>query len=200
LHKAQARYKKYYDRGVVRKNTELSVGDEAYLRVEVTDVGRNHKLESLVQGPYRVMENCGTNLRLSIGDEVVRVSSDRVTRAPKRTQAIQQPRALETLAEPAELTQTSETVPPNPSPRVPKKVRFALPEVSSEGFEQEYVVDRVVGAQMNDKGRVLYQVRWFGHNPSEDAWEDKVDIRVHFIRRYWRLKGLTTLNGETTLQ
>jgi hypothetical protein len=40
LHKAQARYKKNYDRGVVRKNTELSVGDEAYLRVEVTDVGR----------------------------------------------------------------------------------------------------------------------------------------------------------------
>jgi hypothetical protein len=44
LHKAQVRYKKSYDRGVVRKNTELSVGDEAYLRVEITDVGRNHKL------------------------------------------------------------------------------------------------------------------------------------------------------------
>jgi hypothetical protein len=44
LHKAQVRYKKIYERGVVRKNTELSVGDESYLRVEVTDVGRNHKL------------------------------------------------------------------------------------------------------------------------------------------------------------
>jgi hypothetical protein len=29
LHKAQVRYKKSYDREVVRKNTELSVGDEA---------------------------------------------------------------------------------------------------------------------------------------------------------------------------
>jgi hypothetical protein len=37
--------------------------------VEVTDVGRNHKLESLVQGPYRVVENAGTTLRLSIGEE-----------------------------------------------------------------------------------------------------------------------------------
>jgi hypothetical protein len=145
------------------------------------------------------MENCGTTLRLNIGDEVVLVSSDRVTRAPNRTQPRQQPRTLETLAEPAELTQTSETDPPNPSPRVPKKVRFSLPEVSSEGSEQEYVVDRVVDAQMNDKGRVLYQVRWFGYNPSEDTWEDKLDLPIHFIRRYWRLKGLTTLNWESTL-
>jgi adenylate cyclase class IV len=44
LHKAQVRYKKSYDRGVVRKNIELLVGDEAYLRVEITDVGWNHKL------------------------------------------------------------------------------------------------------------------------------------------------------------
>jgi transposase InsO family protein len=84
FHKAQVRYKKSYDRGVVRKNTELSVGDEAYLRAEITDVGRNHKLQSLVQGPYRVVENAGTTLRLCIGDETVRVSSDRATRAPTR--------------------------------------------------------------------------------------------------------------------
>jgi hypothetical protein len=73
LHKAQARYKKSYDRGVVRKYTDLSAGDEAYLRVEVTDVGHNHKSESLVQGPYRVVGNAGTTLQLSIGDEFVRV-------------------------------------------------------------------------------------------------------------------------------
>jgi hypothetical protein len=160
LHKAQARYRNNYDRGVVRKNTELSVGDESYLRVEVIDVGRNHKLESLVQGPYWVMENCGTTLKLGIGDEVVRVSSDRVTRAPNRTKPGQQTRDQETLAEPAELTQTSETVPPIPSPRFPKRARFALPEVSSDGSKQDYVVDRVVDAQMNHQGRVLYQVSW----------------------------------------
>jgi hypothetical protein len=68
---AQVRYKKSYDRGVVRKNSELSVRDEAYLRVEITDVGRNHKLESLVQGPYRVVENAGTSLRFRIGEETV---------------------------------------------------------------------------------------------------------------------------------
>jgi hypothetical protein len=51
LHKAQTRYKRNYDRGINRKNINLKEGDQAYLRVEVTDIGRNHKLESLVQGP-----------------------------------------------------------------------------------------------------------------------------------------------------
>jgi hypothetical protein len=57
LHQAQTRYKRSYDRGVAQKNGKLQEGDEAYPRVEVTDVGRNHKLESLVQGPYQVVEN-----------------------------------------------------------------------------------------------------------------------------------------------
>ena len=64
LHHAQTRYKKNFDRGVVQKNANLEEGDDAYVRVEVTDVGRNHKLESLVQGPYRVVENAGNTFRL----------------------------------------------------------------------------------------------------------------------------------------
>jgi Integrase core domain len=85
LHQAQARYKKNFDRGVSRKNANLQDGDEAYVRLEVTDVERNHKLESLVKGPYRVVENAGTTFRLKIGEETVRISSDRVTNpVPKR--------------------------------------------------------------------------------------------------------------------
>jgi hypothetical protein len=51
LHKAQTRYKRKYDRGISGKSVNLKEGDQAYLRVEVTDIGRNHKLESHVQGP-----------------------------------------------------------------------------------------------------------------------------------------------------
>jgi hypothetical protein len=69
LHKVQARYKKSYVLGVVRKNTDLSVGDEAYLRIYNIDVGLNHKLESLVQGPDWVMENSRTTLRLILGSK-----------------------------------------------------------------------------------------------------------------------------------
>jgi hypothetical protein len=48
------------------------------------DVGRNHKLESLVQGPYRVVENTGNTFGLKIGEGTVSISSDRVTRVPSR--------------------------------------------------------------------------------------------------------------------
>jgi hypothetical protein len=63
----------------------------------------------------------------------------------------------------------------------------------------EYVVFRIVDAQMNDRGRILYQVRWLGYYPADDTWEDKDELQRHFIRRYWRTKGLSTLDGEHTL-
>jgi hypothetical protein len=59
-------------------------GDDVFVRVEVTEVGRNHKLKYLVQGPYLVLENADATFRLRVGAEDVRVSSDRVTPAPRR--------------------------------------------------------------------------------------------------------------------
>jgi hypothetical protein len=44
LHKAQVRYKRNYDRGVQPKNANLREGDQAYLRVEVTETGRSHNV------------------------------------------------------------------------------------------------------------------------------------------------------------
>jgi RNase H-like domain found in reverse transcriptase/Reverse transcriptase (RNA-dependent DNA polymerase)/Integrase zinc binding domain/Integrase core domain/Chromo (CHRromatin Organisation MOdifier) domain len=83
LGQAQGRYKANYDRGVNRqKNARLREGDRAYVRVETTEVGRSHKLDSLVHGPYEVVENAGHTLRLLVGSDIVRVSSDRVTPAP----------------------------------------------------------------------------------------------------------------------
>jgi hypothetical protein len=40
LNKAQTRYKRTYFRGTSRKNANLKEGDQAYSRVEVTDIGR----------------------------------------------------------------------------------------------------------------------------------------------------------------
>jgi Chromo (CHRromatin Organisation MOdifier) domain len=65
--------------------------------------------------------------------------------------------------------------------------------------ENEYVVDRLVDAQMNDMGQILYQVRWLGYDPAEDTWEEKDELPILFIRRYWRNKVFSTLEGEHTL-
>jgi hypothetical protein len=57
------------------------------------------------------------------------------------------------------------------------------------------VVDRLVDAQMKDMGQILYQVRWLGYDPFEDTWEGNDELQIHFIRCYWRTKGLSTLEG-----
>ena len=86
LSMSQARYKRAYDRGVVReRNAHVREGGEAYVRVEVKEGGRSHKLDPLVHGPYKVVENDGHTFRLQMGPDTVRVSSDRITPAPPPT-------------------------------------------------------------------------------------------------------------------
>jgi hypothetical protein len=112
-------------------------GDHVYLRVEVTDIGRNHKLESIVEGPYHVVENAGTTFRLQIGDELVRVSSDRVTCAPTAEVDIFPINATNdgTSSEddspvPTEVAPPLPNSPVSEPPRAERRVRFTLPKES----------------------------------------------------------------------
>jgi hypothetical protein len=173
--------------------------------VEVTDIGRNHKLESLVQGPCEVIENAGETFRLRIGEETVRVSSDLVTRAPVRGNNIDQddhPNPIPIPLAPSRVPSASEDEPPVvpiPVPRTTRphrRVRFTLPEPETPS---EYVVEKLVDAAMNDGGHVLYRTRWMGYNEEDDTWQEEESLTKHFVRRYWRLKGLTTTQGENTL-
>jgi hypothetical protein len=168
LHQAQTRYKRRTDRGVVQKNGNLQEGDEAYLRLEVTDVGRNHKLESIVQGLYQVVENAGQTLRLRIEEETVRVSSDRVKPAPRRetTRTTNEDNppffrlAVGGMA--STLPSVSAESPQAITLRAERRLRFTLPDISpgtqspSSGENQEYVVDRIVDAFGDILGRNLH--------------------------------------------
>jgi Chromo (CHRromatin Organisation MOdifier) domain len=60
---------------------------------------------------------------------------------------------------------------------------FALPEVIPDPGtrERKYLVDRLVDAQMNDMGHILYQVRWLGYDPAEDTWEEKTNFQSTFL-------------------
>jgi hypothetical protein len=124
--------------------------------VEVTDIGRNHKLESLVQGPCEVIENVGETFRLRIGGETIRVSSDRVTTAPIRENNLDQedpPNPTPSPLAPTPILSASEDTPPVvplPVPRTTRpnrRVRFTLPEPDPPS---EYVVDKLVDAAMTN--------------------------------------------------
>ena len=162
-------------------------------------------MESLVQGTYEVVENAGTNFRLRIGDETVRVSSDRVTPAPVRETSISpEDRPTVTPSPPSPVSLPLDTdgpirvgpTPNNGSSRSPRRVRFTVQESDPPS---EYVVDRIIDAAMDEGGHVLYRTRWMGYGEGEDTWQEEDTLPNHFIRRYWKTKGLTPLQGKHTL-
>jgi hypothetical protein len=62
------------------KNAQIGEGYQPYVRVEVPEVGRIHKLDPLVHRPCRVIENADNIFRLQIGPDNVRVYSDIISR------------------------------------------------------------------------------------------------------------------------
>ena len=206
LSTAQERYKRSYDRGVKPKNARLREGDEAYVRVEVTDAGRSHKLESQVHGPYRVLENAGHTLRLQVGLDAIRVSSDRVTPAPGHQGTQQDPVVVpEPRESPAQepdpvtemrASQRPVVAGPGRTPerwrkegasatQKPNRVRFDIPsDCPTPRSREEYVIDRLVDVEQDAQGKTFYRVRWLGYKPEEDTWEWEGNLPNHFIRRY----------------
>jgi Chromo (CHRromatin Organisation MOdifier) domain len=119
----------------------------------------------------------------------VRVTSDRVTRAPfGKPYSAADPEAVSSPSQdaPTPTSQANTNIPPR-NQRPKKTVRFTLPEPEPEA-EREYVVERIVDAQSDDVGQPLYRVRWMGYSPEEDTWEPTGNLPSHFIRRYWRTR------------
>jgi Chromo (CHRromatin Organisation MOdifier) domain len=103
---------------------------------------------------------------------------------------------------PTSIPSASEDEPPVVPLSVPRttrpnrRVRFTLPEPNPPS---EYVVEKLVDAAMNEEGQVLYHTRWMGYSELGDTWQEEESLPTHFIRRYWRTKGLSISQGENTL-
>jgi Chromo (CHRromatin Organisation MOdifier) domain len=186
LHVAQTRYKQKYDRGIRTKNAHLQEGDQAYFKVEVTELDRNSKMESLVEVPYVVVENAGTTLRLQIGDEVVHVSSDRVTPAPRPTTiTTSSPATTPPSSDNSGSEVTTRSILRSPhTPRRGHPVRFSVPPTAVPN-NPELLIDRLVDAEAG-----MFLVRWLGYSETEDTWKPEGNIPRQFIRRYWRRRGV----------
>jgi hypothetical protein len=142
LAESQARYKRWFDRGVRDKNKEVRAGAWVFLRKELHQVGVNPKLDEQVEGPYLVIATDGRTFLLRIKDDEVRVSSDRVTPAPTPVGE-----SLRESCEEGDRQDSTRT------------------EAQEEGTEEnEYVFERIVGTREAPDGTLLYRIRWYGYS------------------------------------
>jgi hypothetical protein len=126
---------------VEETNRGIVEGNEVYVRAETPQGEQHSKLDSLVQGPYKVESNDGRTMLLRVGDGSVRVNSDRVTNAP--SSAVQTP-----------------DDDPDEAQKLP------VPDESDE-----YVVERIVDHTDGPNRERLSRVRWYGYDEEDDTWE-----------------------------
>jgi hypothetical protein len=162
-------------------------------------MGTNPKLNDQVDGTYKVVQTDGRTFLLRIGDDHVRVSSDRITAAPnpegELSTSVDRRGTDESAASgniPEEGTPTGDV---DGSARDSEGAQTGeLPtEDTHSGNEQttdEYVFERIVGTKKADDGTMLYRVRWFGYTRDEDTWEPHEHLPISALRRYHRRIGL----------
>jgi hypothetical protein len=71
LHRAQVRYKRGYDRTVKKTNRGIVDGSNVYVLAETPQGEQHSKLDSQVQGPYRVDSNDGRAMLLREGYDAI---------------------------------------------------------------------------------------------------------------------------------
>ena len=182
LFESQRRYKENFDSHTRVVNQSTSPESWVYLRREATDPNGSSKLDELATGPYRVVKSEGHTLVLRIGDDDVRVSRNRVTRAPKPL---------------AEVPIHEDNAASNPMGTAanPKGTSPALmgndTDTSLTGEDSpEFVIDKIVGLRKADDGSWRYKVRWYGYTPADDTWEPTHHLPGNMVRRYHRRVGL----------
>jgi Chromo (CHRromatin Organisation MOdifier) domain len=201
LAESQARYKAGFDRKVREKNKDVSEGSWVFVRREVHEMGINPKLDDQVDGPYRVVQTDGRTFLLRIGDDHIRVSSDRVTPAP--TPEGEEPHAgdrrrvdggVQRGNRPEEIPQRND-LPQGVSVRNEGDTRNAEhlsgnPPEGDQPEADEFVFEKIVGTKMSKDGTILYRIRWFGYSREDDTWEPREHLPISAVRRYHRRVGL----------
>jgi hypothetical protein len=56
--------------------------------------------------------------------------------------------------------------------------------------EDEYVMEKIVGAKKIQGGGLRYRVRWYGYSREEDTWEPADNLPDEAVRRYHQRTGL----------
>jgi hypothetical protein len=182
LLESQRRYKENFGSHTRVLNQSTSAESWVYLRREENDPNGSSQLDELATEPYRVVKSEGHTLVLRIGDDDVRVSRNRVTRASKPLAEVQihednsASNPIETAASPKD---TSPTLMGN-------DIDTSLTGESSP----EFVIYKIVGLRKADDGSWMHKVRWYGYTPADDTWEPSYHLPGNMVSSYHLRVGL----------
>ena len=133
LIRTQARYKADYDKTIRKANHNIRAGDWIYLDNPERTPG---KLETHAQGPFEVLASDGHTFTIQRDGITERVSSDRLTAAPRPTH--EQPNAA-----------TEHT------PTLPRGVELS---------DERYVVDKILGDSYDEDNNRWFLVKYYGYD------------------------------------
>jgi len=156
MDKAQARYKRHFDKRVKSRREALRVGDWVFIKSHDNQGG---KLIFKTKGPYQILKTDGRRLTIESTDGIRTMNGHHATLAPEPPECDpERERALKAW-------------------RVP-----ALP--SSSETTMEAIFDQFVGQGYDNDGRLMPKVRWLGYGPWEDTWEYIEDLPTEKVRQY----------------
>jgi Chromo (CHRromatin Organisation MOdifier) domain len=157
----QQRYKDVYDAHVRVRNKDIEAGDLVFVRT-FAEAPDSPKLLVPSAGPYVVEARNERIFRVRTPSGIVQVNSDRVTKSPR-----------------------PEDLPENVRCREPDDESRRESDAEDVGNTQEYVVDRLVGHEIQDS-RLYLKVRWYGYEAADDTWELWHRLPERLVERYLR--------------
>jgi hypothetical protein len=62
----------------------------------------------------------------------------------------------------------------------------------------EYVIKEIIDMHNDDKGHVVYRIRWEGYGDDEDTWEPEASLPTELVLRYLRTRALNKSKPRAT--
>jgi len=155
MYKAQARYKRHFDKRVNSRREALRVGDWAFVQSHENQGG---KLIFMTKGPYQILKTDCRRLTVERTDGIRTINSNHTTLAPE---------------------------PPEGDPAWERALKaWRVPSLpSSSAKTMEAVFDQLVGQGYDHNGRLMLKIHWFGYGPREDIWEYVAGLPTEKVRQ-----------------
>ena len=163
MEKAQARYKRAFDKRVQTRREALQIGDWEFVNSHENQGG---KLVFETLGAYKILKTDRRRLPIESDDNIRTINWNHATRASE---------------------------PPDGDPAWARALTaWRVPSLPSSASKPiEAVFDRFVGHGYDDQDLLMLKVRWFGYGPREDSWHYVEDVPAEKVRQHCARHRLT---------